>query len=212
MANYARRLVHTSGMEEISAVLRRIPEDLRTDITARAVEAGAKPMVEAAKRNARRSVRTGALYLALGDVVRKYPKNATAVAIVGVRRGYYRGRQRLEVGKDVLKGSESPSHYGHLVEFGHWAVSGGTRKATYSLKLVGIGKFSSKGKELKRWRRDKVLAQGKGKVVGWVAPRPYLRPAFLSTKQQVARAMHEEIMRGVQRSVRRLVKTGAHKH
>lgn len=209
MARTVQRLVHTTGLDTISGMLNAIPKDLRTEILAQAVAAGAKPIVIAAKRFAKRSQRTGAMREAIGSITRKYPYNATAVEIVGVTKGYYRGRKKL--GKhDDRRGSESPSHYAHLVEFGHHAVAGGSLRAQYNKELVGIGKFSHKGNELKRWKRTTVRQAAKGRVVGWVAPKPFLRPAMLTTKNEVTRALTEGIAKGIEKTRAKLIKSGAH--
>lgn len=210
MRTTPQRLVHLTGLKEISDVLNQIPEDLRTKVALAGVKAGAKPMVEATKRFARRSVRTGALYMAIGSIEKEYKSSATAVAIVGVRKGYYKNRKALGKGDD-RRGSESPSHYAHLVEHGHHIVTEGTLRPQYSLKKVGIGKFSHKGNELKRWKRDKIIKAATGRKIGFVAPRPFMRPGFHASKAAVAREMHKAVMRGVQASVRRLVKQGQHK-
>lgn len=207
--NRASRDVGITGMDTISEVLRQIPEDLRTDITARVVAAGAEPVVVAAKRYAKRSRRTGALHAAIGQIVKKYPNSATAVAIVGVKKGYYRGKSRLG-SKDDRRGAESPSHYAHLVEFGHNAVVGGSSRPKYELQLVGIGKYSKKGNELKRWKRGKVIEVAKGKTVGWVPPKPFLRPALLTTRQLVTAAMHKQLERSIKNTRKRLIRIGAH--
>jgi hypothetical protein len=210
--NYTpKRLIHVTGLDTVSEILRAIPADLRTQVTAEAVTAAAKPVEIAAKRYAKRSERTGALREAIGTVVRRYPDKGTAVAIVGVRRGYYKGRRRIDLRTEKKGNAESPSHYAHLVEFGHHMVTGGSTRGQYQLALVGTGRFSAKsGKEIKRWKRGALIAPGTGAVKRWVAAKPFLRPAWLTTKEAVTRELMRGLERGIKRTRRRLVKAGQH--
>jgi hypothetical protein len=115
--------VRIEGAAELSAVLNAIPAEMRRDILAVAVAKASQPMVRAAKGFAQASVDTGALRRSLGSVVRKYKKGATAVAVVGARRGYYRDGVKLAKKAD-RRGSAMPAKYAHLVEFGHVAANG----------------------------------------------------------------------------------------
>jgi HK97 gp10 family phage protein len=212
MASYntTKRLVHITGLDQISAVLNEIPRDLRTNVTAKVVRAGAVPLEVSMKRYARRSVRTGSLREAIGTVVKRYKDSGTAVAIVGVQRGYYRKRTKLG-SKEDKRGSESPSHYAHLVEYGHNIVTGGTSRDTHEMQLVGTGRFTLKGKEIKRWKKGALKEKAKGKTTGWVKAKPFIRPAFLTTKTQVLSEMHKALERAVMATVKRGTKQGWHK-
>lgn len=203
-----KRLIHVTGIETVSEILRAIPEELRSKITAQAVASAAKPVVVAAKRYAKRSERTGALREAIGARVRRYPDKGTAVAIVGVRRGYYKGSRRIDLRKEKKGKAESPSHYAHLVEFGHHMVTGGSARGKYSVKLVGTGRFSAtSGKEIKRWKRGALIAPGTGAVKSWVPAKPFLRPAWMTTKEAVKRELVRAIERGVNRELRRMAQS-----
>lgn len=206
-----QRLVHVTGWDTVSAILQAVPEDLRTEITAAAVAAGAKPVEIAAKRYAKRSERTGALREAIGTVLRKYPDKGTAVAIVGVRRGYYKGRRRIDLRKEKKGTAESPSHYAHLVEFGHHMVTGGSARGKFAVQLVGTGRFNAKsGKEVKRWKRGAQIAPGSGTVKRWVPAKPFLRPAWLTTKEAVTREVMRGLEQGIAKTRRRLERSGRH--
>lgn len=195
MANRSYR--HVTGFGQVSAILQGVSKEMKTSIMSKGVEAGAKILVVHAKRFARRSERTGALRASIDYVVRKYEFEGVAVAIVGPTRNYFRGRKRL--GKDDdRRGAEQPARYAHLVEFGHNVVVGGDLKEKRELSLQGTGKFSKNGNELKRWKKTgKVLREATGKVKGWVAPKPFLRPAHYAAQGQiqgvVVRTMSQEI-------------------
>lgn len=187
MADTAKRLVRLTGLDGISAVLQGLPKDVRTQILAAAVKDAAKPMVVAAKRFAKRSERTGALREAIGAIVRKYPNSAAAVAIVGVVRGYYRGRKKLGAGAD-RGGSESPSHYAHLVEFGHHVRA--------PIRGTSI-------------RKGTAVPARAGKKT-WVPPKPFLRPAFLTTALTVKAALARGIDSGIEKTRSRLIRQNLH--
>lgn len=184
MANTVYR--HIRGMDQVGAFLKQLPKDIATTILAEAASAGADVLIPVMKQYARRSVRTGALYASIGKRVIKYSSTPAAVAIVGPVRGYYR-RGGVKVGEgESLAGSESPSHYAHLVEFGHiQTAKGGTiRKGT--AKKVAAGKMT------------------------FVAPRPFVRPAYQQSLRAMNRAMIEGLHRGIERTRKKMIKEGAH--
>lgn len=188
MANSAT--VKIEGMSELSAVLNGIPSELRAEVLATAVKAAAAPMVRAAKRFASNSVDTGALRKSIGFIVRKYKKGATAVSVVGPRRGYYRNGKKL--GKAAnRKGADSPSHYAHLVEYGH-----------YSRAATGEKVSSSKGTTRRL---------GTFKANSFVLGKPFIRPALASSKADVKSALIQGIGKGIEKARAKLVKKGLHK-
>lgn len=184
MANTVYR--HIRGMDQVGAFLKQLPKDLATKLLASAVNAGADILVPVAKQYARRSVRTGALYASIGKKVVNYPTTPAAVAVVGPRRGYFR-KGGVKVGDgESRSGAESPSHYAHLVEFGHiQKAHGGTIRAG-NAKAVGAGKMT------------------------FVAPRPFMRPAYHQTLGAVNRAMVEGLRRGIEQTRKKMIKQGAH--
>jgi HK97 gp10 family phage protein len=203
-----------TGLDSISHVLQQLPVEIRGSILRDAVSAAAEPVKEAAKRNARRSVRTGALYASIEKkvVTAKGLKSASATAIVGPSRDYFRkgGAKVKQTGGSVdRRGAEQPSRYAHLVEFGHHVVTGGSLKAQYSLSLVDTGKRTKTGKPVKRWKRAGVKTAAKGKSAGWVAPRPFMRPAFLATQSKTLQVMTQSISDGIERARRNLAKGAA---
>lgn len=97
------------GVEQLLGVVNDLPDEIRHEVLAPIVAAGGKV------------VQTGARFLAPKDegdleksievVVRKYPKNFTAIAVIGAESGYERNGKR-------------PRNYAHLQEFGHVAPDG----------------------------------------------------------------------------------------
>lgn len=168
---------HVANAGELSAVLKQLPRDMQTQILRDAVDHAIEPIKTAARFYARRSRRTGALAESIDKVTRSYPAGSTAVGMVGPTRDYFSGRTKL--GKDdARRGAEQPSRRAHLIERGHFMVT---------------GKKSGK------------------RTVGWVQPKPFLGPAVQVAQAEVARRLYEGIDKGIERTRRRMVRTGAHK-
>lgn len=187
MANSSK---HVVGIGDLSAVLKGIPAAMRAEILGTAVGTAAKPVVRSAKRNAQKSKRTGALQSSIASVVKKYPRNGSAVAVVGPSKDYFRGGKRVKRGGD-RRGADKPHKYAHLVEFGHYSNAGTGRTVS-----------SAKGKT----RRSGTL-----NPVSFVLGQPFLRPALLSSKSEVASALQTGVSTGIDRVRARLVKAGVHK-
>lgn len=189
MAKSAKALVHVTGLDIVLQQLKQYTKEVRTQIVAEMVKAGAKPLQASAKRHATRSVRTGALKASIGTVIREYKHDGNAVAVIGPLRGYYRGKRKVRKGQDK-RGSESPSHYAHLVEFGHHQVTGGKSRDVHKLELRGTGRYYRSGKEIKRWQKtDVVKEKAKGRVVGFTPAKPFLRPALADSRSAVMAEM-----------------------
>lgn len=192
MAKSAKVLVHITGLDIVLEQLKQFSKELRTEIVAKMVKAGARPLEKSAKGFAKRSVRTGALRASIGTVIREYKHDGNAVAVVGPLRGYFRGNNRVRKGGD-RRGSESPSHYAHLIEYGHNVVKGGKSRDVHKVELKGTGRFYSSGKEVKRWlKTDTVKEKASGRVTGFVAAKPFLRPALAATRGAVMAEMSKE--------------------
>jgi hypothetical protein len=210
----AEQLRNFKGMSKVSELLQGLPKDVRREVLPYAVTEAAQPVVKWAKRFAKRSERTGALRESIGFVTRNYQTSAKSVAIVGPQRGYYRKRKRLKFGayvtKEDLRGAESPSHYAHLVEFGHHIAVGGSLRPEYNKELVGIGKFSKNGKELKRWKRSTIKTRAKGQAVGFVAAKPFIRPAAAMSQAESAAAFDAGAVKGIERVRAKYIRSGKH--
>lgn len=113
-----------SAIGVLQETLKRISEDVRADVLADMVKEGAKPVVRSIKSKVR--VRFGNLKKSITAAVRKKRKKGTAVAVIGPESGgRFRDGKRLNKDKVGLRGSEQPSRYAHLVEFGHAGRGGG---------------------------------------------------------------------------------------
>lgn len=147
-------LVKVSGIKEIRKALEKLPIDLQKTTEATALRAGAKPVLTAAKSNAKSSEDSGLLIKSLGVNVRKGRSGATKgiyTARIGPRKGF---RQVVGIrlsgknaGKPIYK---NPVKYAHLVELGtsHSAAKPFIRPAVESSKsevLSEIAKGYDKG-------------------------------------------------------------------
>lgn len=187
MANSGFVKFKLTGLEEIRATLRQLPEETQRKVMAVAVRKAAKPMVAAAKTYALRSVRTGALRNSI-DVVVKKSRSGDSYAIVGPARGYFVSGKRLKKGADA-RGADQPANYAHLVEFGHHSAAG-----------TGVVLSKTRGKS----RRKGTL-----NAVSFVRPKPFMRPAVLTTQEQVAANMAEGVAAGLAQALKRIVKNPA---
>lgn len=178
--------VKIEGTAELRRILDLLPKEIRQTVLTHAVKTATKPMEAAAKRFAPR--RTGALRNSITTVVRNYPSTGNVVAVVGPARGYFQRGRRVRKGGS-LAGAESPSHYAHLVEFGH-AV-----------------RQPKKGRTI---RKGTALLPGDGKVT-IVPPRPFMRPAFMATKGTAGRTLLEGAAAGIQKARDQLVRKYGHK-
>ncbi len=124
------------GVEQLRGFLKALPEEVRTSVLGDMCDAGADPMVAAAKTFAPR--RTGALKKSIGKVVRKYPQNHRALAVVGPTRGKYAKGRKIKQGGD-FSGADEPSKYAHLVEFGFTRADGSRQPAQPFMRLAAIG-------------------------------------------------------------------------
>jgi len=176
------RLVHTSGLPQISAVLEGLPKAMRTKILAAAVGAAAKILVTSAKRYARRSEDTGRLRDSITHVVRRYEHDARAVAITGPI--VEKGARALR--RSAGNGTKPAVKYAHLIEFGHHIVTGGS------------------GRDRQRRRGNS------GRSNGWVPAKPFMRPAFAVSQQAMQKALAEGIAAGIKTERASLMRSGAH--
>jgi len=177
-------------------------------VLAMTMETATMPAVAAAKANLQgnNSVRTGALLRSIGNVVRTY-KNGVFVAVVGARKGVFGatrkgGKWRLRKSRDgtTRKTEERiiPEKYIHLVELGHRSIQGG-----------GALSNNREGPVKGMWNsanRDKTIRKGTATVTSFIAPKPFLRPAFESTKQKIQDALNFAFTRALKLETDRTIK------
>ncbi len=193
--------------DDLRAALRGVSNDVKTKILKDAVGAACEPILAAAKNFAKHSERTGALRSSLVMKVVGYPATAKAVGMVGPDRKYYHNGAAVQGLTALFAGRRGelrrPANYAHLVEFGHRVAHGGTLRDKHKLTLVGTGRYGSKGNELKRWKKGEVTEKAKGIAGGTVAPKPFLRPAVVSTRSQQHAAFIAAVGKGLDSSLRR---------
>lgn len=125
-----------SAVELLQSTLKGISEDVRADVLGDMVKEGAKPIVRSIKAKVR--VRFGNLKKGITSVVRKKRRSGTAVAVIGPESGgRFKGGEKLNKKKDDLSGSDQPSRYAHLVEFGHAGRGGGPNVKAFPFMRPG---------------------------------------------------------------------------
>ena len=155
------RLKFVTGHDRLSAALNGLPDEMRGKVLERATKRACGVIEVSAKRYAKRSEDTGALRASLTTKVVVYPKSGKAVGLVGPDKAYYVGKKKAgRLGRLLLRATR-PAWYAHLVEYGHHVVA--PVKGTAIKK--GTAKPASNGKT-------------------WVAPKPFIRPAVLTTQGQ----------------------------
>lgn len=176
-----------TGGRELVAALRSLPAIVATEILETAVVAAAGLLRTAVAAKAPRPAtrrRPGTVRLADSFKVTVIEKD--------------RAHTVVQVGTRVP--------YAHLVEYGHQIVPRGPTRAT----RVSVTRVSAKGRTTKRWemmapeqeRRRALRAALKqrraGGSRGFVAARPFLRPAFDEQREPMVRRMAEVLGRGIE--------------
>lgn len=121
----------------------------------------------------------------------------------------------------LLEGRAGPTWragaHGHLVEGGHRMAVGGSimsRKEEHLQKLIDAGRLTARQKRaiagwVQRFRRKGTAKRlHKGRVVGFVAPRPFLAPAVQAVGQQAADNMIRSIETTIKRAATQAAKGG----
>ena len=174
-----------SGLTNLSAFLKDLNPSSQVEIIKTCVSEAAKPIVAQAKANLinKGSIRTGALAKSLDAIVRVYPNTGTVAAFIGSVRGTYAVATNLKTKKTgpmKLRGNENttkpiiPANYSHLVEYGHRSVHGGG-----SLKGGREGPIKGVWNSI---NEDKSIRKGTLHETSYIAPKPFLMPAFNAGK------------------------------
>ena len=199
------------GSEDLLAALRGIRSvDAQERILLKAVRAACEPILIAAKRFAKRSEQTGALRDSLTIKIAAYRngEKVTVVGLVGPDRQYRsRGKVVRALGALIAAAGgdlRRPANYAHLVEYGFRIAMGGSLRGKYNLTLVGTGRYSAKGKEIKRWKRGALVQAATGREGGFVPGKPFLRPAVITTRGQQAAAFERGVADGLARELAKL--------
>ncbi len=196
---------HVSGMGALSAALQGIPEDMRNKILVQGVARACKPIERAAKQNAKSSQDTGALRNSITTKTVGYAKDGKAVGLVGPARGYFTGGKKSGKLGRLLGKNVMPSKYAHLVEYGHRIAVGGSLRPVYKIERTRGGANNKM-----RYRKTNIISEAKGREAGFVAARPFIRPAVMNTHGEQSNGFYQGIAEGFEKSRARLVKAGVH--
>lgn len=201
MGNKSKGQFILSGLTDLSGFLKSLRPDHQVELITAAVEAASKPILSQARSNV--SVRSGALKKSIGAIIRKYPKTGSVAAFIGSRRGSYAiatniktkktGPTKLRQGEDSTQ-RITPANYSHLVEFGHRSVHGGGN-------LSGGREGPIKG----HWNsvnKNKSIRKGTLHETSYIAPKPFLIPAFESGKafaqQRIMEGLNKALLKECQ--------------
>lgn len=202
------------SVDDLRAALRGISSlEIQAKILSDGVKAACEPILVAAKRYAKRSERTGALRdsLTIKTVSYKNAGKAVAVGMVGPDRKY-RAKGKIVSGLSALFAARSgnlrrPANYAHLVEYGHRIAKGGSLRAKH--ELVSVVSTNANGKQVRRWRKGRVIGEAKGKENGFVPAKPFLRPAMITTRTQQSAAFERAVAAGLERELNKLNRAAA---
>jgi hypothetical protein len=200
-----------TGLTDLSGFLKSLDPKRQVEIIKKCVDEASAPIVSAAKANldGNGSVRTGALKKSLEAIVRTYPNTGTVAAFIGAVRGTYTVATNLKTkrtGPIKLRGNENttkpviPANYSHLVEYGHRSVHGGGN-------LTGAREGPIKG----HWNsvnKGKSLRKGTIHTTSYIAPKPFLMPAFNAGKAFA----ENRIKLGLMKAILAQAKFAASKH
>ena len=186
------------GVTDLRQFLQGIDQWVQRRVVIRTMEKSCGVMVEQARRNieANESVDTGALKKSIGVVVREYPKSRHITAVIGPRVMSFvkslSGKARAAKSKDKSAGMIKPFKYAHLVEFGHVQTRGEASPAF----TKGVG-----NKEKNKTRRN-----GQAVSVSFVPAKPFLRPAYESSRVFVEARILESFKEAIAREAVRMTK------
>ena len=157
MAQTAKQAIDIdlSELEGFGLALSDLPTTNAIRVAQTALEKSAVPLIRAIK--ARVPVRTGALRKSIAAKAVGYAGSKKVVLLVGPSKGRYLGGKRIARGGRSLRGSDQPSKYAHLVEFGHHIAAGADGSIGFS-KAKGVN-----------------LRKGKGRSAKFVAARSFMR-------------------------------------
>jgi hypothetical protein len=181
------------GVTDLRQFVQGIDPWVQRRLIHRTMEQSCKVMVEQAKNNivSNDSVDTGALKKSMGLVIREYPKSRHITAVIGPRiMSFVRGktgRARSAKSSDKSQGMIKPFKYAHLVEFGHYSA------AATGVSVADGTKGTSRRKHTFPTRS---FIQGK----------PFLRPAYESSKAFVEARVMAAFKEALQREVARMAK------
>lgn len=190
--------ITVQGEHQLIKRLANMPKVFLGKIIPPAIRTACKPMVRAAKNQVYlggAQKRTGLLKKAIG--VKQYTnrKKQEVVGIVGARYGL-RSEVTMPVRRTFIGARRThytrtfiadPANYAHLVEKGHRIAVGASGRSEKGVAFSRIRRFRG-GKE----KFYEGTASEHTKTT--VAPRPFLRPAFLQTHKLAEKLFHKKAL------------------
>lgn len=158
------------GMDQLQSVLKKLPNEIASQVLGVMVKDGAKPVVRNIKRFV--PVDKGNLKKSITAVVRRRPKRGTAVAVIGPSTERFANGKRLKKGADA-RGSEQPSRMAHLPEFGFVGRDG---KQVPASPYMRPGTSSAKGEAAEKMQE--AFSKGLEKAVKTVKKKNAKRAAL----------------------------------
>lgn len=182
-----------TGGKELARALRQLPKVVAEELLETAVVAGAGIIRQAAADKAPRNEprrRPGTMRLADSIKVGVTEKSHAFVTVNVFTR----------------------IRYAHLVEYGHQIIPRGPTRARVSITTVRISKRTGKQVVSTRLGLDpmatiKLAGRRKQGSRGFVAPRPFLRPAFDENREVVLQRIGQVLGKGIEVEARKLAAT-----
>lgn len=170
---------------DMSAAGKLSSELSRKRVASKAIKKGMKPVVSGAKSRAAK--KSGALKKSIGS--KSFASKKTKTGAVGVVGARAKVAQQIQAqGKEKRADA---SYYAHLVEFGTRAHS--------------LAKGSKLARKNKPEQRD--IGQGVGAQHPGATAKPFLKPAWDSTQAQVGEIVATEMVKEVEKEIKRNAKT-----
>lgn len=157
-------ILQFKGGREFSRFLQGLPKELSAKILESSVHAGARIIQQRAREKCPK------------PTDRRRPGTKRLADTIGART------VELDAAHAVVHvGSSAP--YAHLVEFGHQIVARGPTRRRVSITRVSASGRVTRGRALEV---DPLAPRHRpGAATGFVPPRPFLRPAFDESREQV---------------------------
>lgn len=180
-----------TGGKELAAALRKLPDAVSKNLLSGAVLAGAGIIRDAAAARCPRSPLHRGKGVRLADSIK--------VSVTESTRAYV----TANVGTKVP--------YAHLVEYGHQIVPRGPNRVTVA-SVTTVSKSGRSRTRLQRVAPDaerraflrSALRERQGPSGGFVAARPFMRPAFDENREAVIRKIGEVLGVGLEAEAKRL--------
>jgi len=183
-----------TGTAEMERKLRLVEQNVRKKVVGAALRKAAKPLIEAARRNAKVAApggkRYGGLSRSIGSVIRNYQRVILCVI------GPMKDREYTREGK-----KEVPAKIAHLVEFGHRIAVGGQLQPLVPKGWTPELVWSRVQKTMvfkhgapRRLRAGKPVGKQKGTVPGY----PFMRPAWDSQRATAQSVFEQEFSAGIE--------------